>query len=266
MKKISTLFLSFIFFCLGFFVNASTNLLRIDDQNVESLNSALKEKDQLIEILYAQMSDNEFLEYEHTQEGSVAEIQKTLSKIPKITKEFESAEDERLKINDDIEYLSGKIESHNTIFSTLAQLKPFTGIGLEVDDFPEYFERIANISQDNLYYSQYIVDPHSYGQIKFANSENTPDHNNTNFGTEKSKLYAHFDLPGYAYERVFIKWYKEGSLDPLELSYFDINPYQSENYVWLEPRFHWERGQYFVEIYDASKSANLLSAGSFFVE
>lgn len=162
--------------------------------------------------------------------------------------------------------LKAKLEKKNNTLRNLNRLAPFSNINLTDDNLDGYFDRMIEITEGTAYNSEYLVNPDKYGKVVFNNSGTIPEESVEAFNVEKNRLYAHFELQDYLYEEVLIKWYQEGKPEPVELNYFEINQFGNENYAWIEPNSNWEPGTYFVEVFSASESPELLSAGSYLVE
>jgi hypothetical protein len=170
------------------------------------------------------------------------------------------------EISGQLAELTEALEEKNTILKNINRLTPFSKINLTEDNRDGYFDRMIEITEGSLYKSEYLLDVDKYGKVAFDKSESTPLDDTNIFDAENSRLYAHFELPDYPYEQVLVKWYREGGTEPIELNYFEINQFGNENYAWVEPNSNWQTGRYFVEIFSASESPELLSAGSYVVE
>ena len=169
-----------------------------------------------------------------------------------------------------LKQFSESLEKKNTMLKKVSKLAPFSKIPLTDDNRDDYFERIAQITEGSLYNTEYLMNVEKYGKISFNMSDAAPtlDDNTGDtsiFKAENKRLYAHFDLPDYAYDQVLVKWYREGSNELVQMDYLKINQFGSENYIWIEQNSSWESGKYLVEVFSASETPELLSAGNYMV-
>ena len=256
---------------LYLFHQTNLNLQNSSNQQIESLLAELEWKNQIIEELNQQFHKTDNFEFDGNIEFDGAlnksapvdrkSVQNMVTEEMNTTELSNQIQSFKLEIND----LSRQLERQTNILRNLGHLAPFSKINLVDDELDEYFERMTEISQKNLYNSEYMMNPDKYGSIQFDTSNFIPETGKKAFEADHSKVYAHFDLPDYPYQSVLIKWYRQGVPEPIELGYFDINPNSGENYAWIEPKSSWGEGKYFVEIYSASESPELLSAGTYTV-
>ena len=194
------------------------------------------------------------------EQGSEIHLEKTTIQNVKQTDDSSSQ----------LEQLSESLEKKNITLKKISQLAPFSKIPLTDDNRDDYFERIAEITEGSLYNTEYLMNVEKYGKVSFNMSDSAPPLNDTTedtsiFKAANKRLYAHFDLPDYAYDQVLVKWYKEGVNELVQMDYLKINQFGSENYIWIEQDSTWESGKYLVEIFSASETPALLSAGDYIV-
>lgn len=174
------------------------------------------------------------------------------------------AESSSPHLESQIEQLSNSIEKKSQILKALSKIGPFSKVDIAESRLDSYFDRISEVGRENYFDKHYLVNPDNYGSLNFDGSEVIPSEKNEAFSDESQRLYAHFNIDeAYAYDSVLVKWYQQGSDNPLAFEYYPINRYSSENFIWIEPRDNWESGQYNVEIFSASETVELLSAGSY---
>lgn len=170
------------------------------------------------------------------------------------------------EISNQLIEMTETLEKKNILLRNISRFTPFSKINLTEENLDAYFERIIEITEGSVYQSEYLMDADKYGKVVFDKSETVPQDSTSVFEAENRRLYAHFDLPNYPYDQVLVKWYREGETRPTELNYFKINQFGNENYTWVEPRSDWQSGRYFVEVFSASETPELLSAGSYMIE
>lgn len=80
-----------------------------------------------------------------------------------------------------------------------------------------------------------------------------------------TRIFMHFQLPGYVGNDVLVKWYYSDTNKVLSFKRYPINPADQTHYVWLDNQEGWMPGNYFVEVYSTDEALTILSSGNYYV-
>lgn len=103
-----------------------------------------------------------------------------------------------------------------------------------------------------------------YENISFVNENKSSDEMFDNvFDSNTKKITATFDTSSYEDSKVLTKWINKDTGDVLLFDFYKINPDIKENYIWLEKKNGWKKGNYKVEMYSLSNNLEKISSNEF---
>jgi len=136
----------------------------------------------------------------------------------------------------------------------------------EIDDLPGYASHLAGLALDGLIEPGPDARAGDLGEVVFATELDRRDPESlaqTTFATDTGRIYAVFDVDGYAGDKVMVKWYRSDGPELLLFRHFRLTPDEPFSWVWRGRANGWEPGHYRVEVFGGDESLDPLATGEF---
>ncbi|MEE3329065.1 MAG: hypothetical protein VX252_17125 [Myxococcota bacterium] len=136
-----------------------------------------------------------------------------------------------------------------------------------VEDLPRYAKRLAELALNDVSNEPNYYDP-DLRPVYFSlepDPELAVEAQQERFNAGNSRMHAIFPMEGYQQDSVFVKWTDEAG----EVMLFDRYPIresEEHNWVYLEPKEGWQKGNYTVSFLSDDEQMSLLGTGGYRVE
>ena len=157
--------------------------------------------------------------------------------------------------------------SDRELRSVITSLTGLTESDVEdVHDLRAFARRASSVAMDNIVRFDEDAATESLPPIDFSHDPSNMIEFTTDRFVGDERIFAVFQSDSYSQDEVFVKWYRS---DKPQILLYDRYPIQREtdqNYVWLENKEGWPKGEYTVEFYTADGAMARVAEGQYTVD